>query len=304
VKDELAKVRLRRRLLGDPYAHIEQLIELGAVGETGASDVNAVRKLLENPYAFLNENGSFTLPAKRTGESSRKRHSVTEIEAFVTELQRRLWQDRFEIWPEEAPSSPLQALDVSAAAKLAGFRLEWIESPKSAGARGKFSETAGLIDRLNRTIRVSQDFDPPVQNFTAAHELGHAFLHPDMDLVHRDRALDGSRLARSGIEFEADKFATFFLMPSQLVRRAFNNRFGTEAFEINQDTAFALAGNQAGQLLGKDARSLRALSRVLAGATTYGGKFFASMARTFNVTSETMAIRLEEIGLVRGPARR
>ena len=64
-------------------------------------------------------------------------------------------------------------------------------------------------------VAVSNKFSKEVQNFTAAHELGHAILH-EQAILHRDIPVDsiGKRVVRDRVEIEADTFATYFLMPS------------------------------------------------------------------------------------------
>lgn len=84
---------------------------------------------------------------------------------------------------------------------------------------------------------------PPVitQNFTAAHELGHAVLHKQT-VMHRDRPVDGSynNKKRSLPELQADRFATHFLMPKKIVIEIFQELFQTDRFIIKEDSAFHL----------------------------------------------------------------
>jgi len=45
-------------------------------------------------------------------------------------------------------------------------------------------------------------------------------------------------------------------------------------------------------------KNLRGLSRLLAATTIYAGKPFTPLSKIFGVSNETMAIRLEELGLI------
>lgn len=282
------KIAASRRLLQDPYAYLDDLggfsaAEDSAHGQPGAS--HAIPQQAEGRYSFLIAN-----------ERTKGRHSNAEIEATALDLQRRMWQERDQIWPDGAPSDPIGILDPSIAFKLLGYDFDIEETLGQFFMDGKQIEVAGSIDDSSMQARISRQFQYEVRNFTAAHELGHALLHEARGL-HRDRPLDGGTMSREPIEIEADKFATYFLMPAKLVRARFENLFGTGKFILNQDTGFALARGTALDL-NRDCRSLRDLSRILAGAESYNGRRFASLARQFRVSIEAMAIRLEELELV------
>jgi Zn-dependent peptidase ImmA (M78 family) len=102
-------------------------------------------------------------------------------------------------------------------------------------------EVAGLIDTRGKVVRVGRQFPTSVLAFTAAHELGHAVLHPTLGALHRDKPLDGSPTVGDRAEIEANKFAALFLMPARLVRARFAELFQAERFDLNDETAFALA---------------------------------------------------------------
>lgn len=284
----------RRYLLENPYAHIEQL-ESQAEQTPIAEAIRLSRQELQDPYAYLDESGGFSA-FQQTRPSRPALHSFEAIERIATGLQRRLWGTRRELWEGELPS-PIEVLDVVKAAKLLGFGLEVVDTLGIFVDRAEKVAVAGLIDRSTSSILISRDFSPAVQNFTAAHELGHAMLHAHMQVVHRDRPVDGNALGRERVEMEADKFAAYFLMPAKLLRGEFVDRFLTDQFVLNEDTAFALfAKSLSHAQRGLDTQ--RKLSRLLASATQYNGRHFYSLAEHFNVTVETMAIRLEELQLV------
>jgi Zn-dependent peptidase ImmA (M78 family) len=220
-----------------------------------------------------------------------------EIETIVRDLQARLWRDRKRLWDGSAPSDPVDILDPAIAVHLVGYEFLLADGLGQFQSGSGVIEVAGLIDRTSRTVHVSRQFPLPVQTFTAAHELGHAVLRPIGGGVHRDRAIDGPNQSRDRFELEADKFATYFLLPANLVRKRFEALFGTAMFFLSEETAFALCG-LAIQDVRRKYSTRRHLSRLLAGAEQYNGRHFVSLAVQFRVSIEAMAIRLEELELL------
>ena len=160
-------------------------------------------------------------------------------------------------------------------------------------------EVAGTVDNKSKQIQISKQFPPNTQRFTAAHELGHSLLH-DASGLHRDRPLDGSKIegVRNLVEIQADKFAIYFLMPEKLVRAIFKKLFYTEFFELNDDTYFALGKDAESKI--KKNRDLTTIARVLASIEVYNGQHFQSLASQFGVSTQALAIRLEELNLIAG----
>ena len=74
--------------------------------------------------------------------------------------------------------------------------------------------------------------------------------------------------------------------------------FLAEQFELNEETAFALTGG-ALTVVQNRFRTQRDLARWLASTESYNGARFASLAKQFGVSVEPMAIRLEELRLLR-----
>ena len=223
------------------------------------------------------------------------RYSYADIEVRAIELQRMMWQDQNAIWANSRPTNPIDILDPAVAFQLAGFDFGIAESLGQYFIDNRQVEIAGLIDDSSMEVRISRKFPIDVQNFTAAHELGHALLH-DARGLHRDRPLDGSSMPKDPVETEANKFASCFLMPAKLVRQIFERLFGTDCFVLDEDTRFALSRGGAVNLSASQAT--RDISRALASAENYNGVRFQSLANRFRVSNEAMAIRLEELGLV------
>lgn len=276
-----AQVRARRLLLQNPYAHIEQLEEL------------RVARLHENPYLYADQQFVGNERLARPHEA----HRVSAIEQVATNLQREIWDRRIGLGLP-ADAQPVDVLEAKYAAQILGYRysarpsLGWITDGRHPIV------VAGLIDNSKRVIEVATDVERRVGRFTSAHEIGHALLHPQLTGLHRDRPLTGPAPHRGRVEFEADKFAVFFLMPRKLVAEQFLRRF-LKVFTLDEETAYALSGKPSWSV-----RELlptrRHISLSLASATQFNGRNFTSLAEYFGVSVKTMAIRLEELGLVDG----
>ena len=317
-----AQIADLRCLYQNPYALIEYLEEFDEpapkqlAAAVGAS-LSASRKALEDPYAYLDGEGGFS--AADIGETAasspsnahdargshvkprvgnrKHRYRDAEIEVKATELQRQLWRERDRLWEGAPPTNPLEVLDIRKALGLVGYELVF-ESGLGHDPRTHI-EVAGLIDRDAKMVKASLQFvEPAYQRFTLAHELGHAVLHPDGGGIHRDRPLDGVTRSREPGEWEADRFATLFLMPAKLLRECFRQRFGSDCFVLTDDTAFALARTTSDAVREKNP-TLRHLARTLAAAETYNSLSFKSLADQFRVSVGAMAIRLEELNLLR-----
>ena len=277
-----------------------------------AKQITDSRRLLQNPYAYLAGSGALeaeiVLSIQKINtvltQSQRKKMDTPSRDALIEHkarnLQAEIWKDRERLFPEGAPADPVQLLDPSLAIRYIGYEYSLADDLGDCWGKGSNSGIAGIIDRLAKRISISREFSSDIRRFTAAHELGHAILH-EGTRMHRDRPIDGSiksHLPRSPIELEADKFASFFLMPGKLVRERFRMIFGgSAAFVLTDDTAFALDPSNPGALIGK-CRTTRDLSRVLAKGEQYNGRQFRSLATQFGVSIETMAIRIEELRLV------
>jgi len=167
------------------------------------------------------------------------------------------------------------------------------------GRADKFA-VAGMLDRGRNIIAVSERFGTEVMRFTGAHEVGHCRLHKGLQM-HRDRPISGvspDTTPRAPEEREADYFAACFLMPEKLMHKAFMTRFGpTVPFIFDEGRAFQLSPRGYTELIYADHRS-HARGLALATAQSFNGAHFRSLADSFRVSPLSMAIRLEELGLV------
>ena len=282
-------IREDRKRLQNPYAHVMGDGSFDALprGSTAISDHADRASRLESVIGL----GSIRSKVNKGGRLTRRR-----IESIARELQTELWRSRDMLFPDEREVSPLAVLDPFLALRCIGFDSELVDS--LGQHQWAHFEVAGTIDASERTVEISRRFEAPFRKFTAAHELGHALLH-DARGLHRDRALDGSEpsVPRDRTEWEADVFATYFLMPEKQVRAAFEKAFKAPVFVLNEETAFALTAGDL-EALRASLNELRDLSRLLARATQYDGVQFYSLAEQFGVSVKTMAIRLEELRLV------
>lgn len=218
------------------------------------------------------------------------------IRAQARHLQLTLWNRRFELWGDDAPSDPIDVLQPAVALKVHGFDVESCASLGYADP-GMRTEVAGAIHRADAKVFVSAKYSFTAQNFTLAHELGHVLLHPHIDVKHREISKDGPGASSYWEEREADRFATEFLMPGKRVREEFSWRFGPGEFQLTDESAFLLCASTVDRLLARF-RAPRDLSKMLAEGFSFGGVSFPSLAKRFSVSGKAMAIRLDELGLV------
>jgi hypothetical protein len=220
------------------------------------------------------------------------------IENIATRLLRDMWLQRERL--SSSRVTPLQLLEPQLAARLLGVKFEVHAGLGRFGDRGEQFEVAGFIDRQARRIAVSQQFAAEIMRFTGAHELGHWLLHP-REVMHRDRPIKGIEKGgtrRSLEEREADYFSACFLAPRKLVTKAFIERFHTAPLPIDDAAAFWLSPADPDAILRAESGSLeRAVT--IATAKSYGTRQFEPLAKLFRVSPTTMAIRLQELKLIR-----
>lgn len=231
---------------------------------------------------------------------ARAQNSLTNryIEQVADDVHRILWRYRETIWKGKVPGILEDLLSPMDLLTAMGFQFRKETSLGQYRVHGETVEVAGLIDRSSYRVAISEQFPLETQNFTAAHELGHAILH-DQTVLHRDKAVDGSgnRLRREPIEAQADHFAACFLMPPRMTARSFEQRFRTTSFSLDEATTFALSAADK-QVLANDSATAEDIAHVLADATSFGGRFFRPLSKQFSVSKGAMAIRLLELGLI------
>ena len=160
-------------------------------------------------------------------------------------------------------------------------------------------EVVGFIDPDTLEIIVSEKRGALVARFTAAHELGHCLLHR-LTEHHREFHVDpGQSQVRSLKEAEADRFAAQYLMPEKLVRTCVKASFGVKQIIVDERNAFWLDGGNFEHLLDWETDDLRRELAVARCGRNFQGTQIDSLHVQFRVSPSAMAIRLEELNLVR-----
>lgn len=167
------------------------------------------------------------------------------------------------------------------------------------GSTNSGHRIAGILDRTNKLIHISQVFPLEQQRLTAMHEVVHYVMHSHIGakIMHRDRPINpGDSYLSDPVEIEATRLACLYLMPEKLVKRVFESHFmvtAGEALELDEQAAFYL--NISIEDLRKMTRRQKAL--VLSTTRTYGRQF-VPLHQFFEVSPTAMAIRLEELELI------
>ncbi len=228
--------------------------------------------------------------------------SDVEIENIVRSWQNLLWLNRGVIWKQRSINQHNEILDPLKSIKsVLGFKVDPSDSLGQINRKGKLLEVAAEINSPIKCLSYSTQFLPETINFTLAHELGHAILHKN-SVLHRDIPINNSELFTSSDyrERQANKFAAFFLMPRNLVTHYFQQEFRLSQFTITQDNLFHLnEGDNTTSAFKNKYKNLRDLSRLIARTERFAGNSFTSISKIFRVSQEAMAIRLEELDLVK-----
>lgn len=225
--------------------------------------------------------------------------SNSQIEEAATKLQRIIWKNRDRIWKHNSIDDPIEILNPDTVLKkVLGYQCYKAKALNNSNGSFEPDDIAGIIDQEKKVVFVSSQYPPETQKFTMAHELGHAIFHKH-GVLHRDRPLDGSMngTPRDPKEYQADKFATYFLMPAKQIHEVFQEIFLQPKFVVNEDNAFKLVQASPTNLR-KQLKNLRGLSRKLASTNMFGPVTFRPMNTIFGVSVEALAIRLEELELI------
>jgi Zn-dependent peptidase ImmA (M78 family) len=310
---------MSREAYRNPYAHIEEL-EQDYLGEEEklhrpkpAYAAVPDPEVFHNPYLFVDNEESEAVPIPKNQAEGvnddlaaasipyktekKQTYSDKDIQKIVRYWHRHIWVNRKDIWGSNVPKDPVEMLEPKIVANLLGFSYQEESGIGIHQTSDGDAEVAGLIDDSAKAIYVSHQLKSKPRRFTAAHEIGHAALHDLQGRMHRDRSEDFQRPRRDQKEREADRFATYFLMPENLVVARFLEIFHIRPFQITSETAFALGLKNANELA-KKCRTRRELARLLASTERFNFEHFESLANQFHVSTEAMAIRIEELGLV------
>lgn len=220
------------------------------------------------------------------------------IELKARELQAQIWRDQATLFPMGVPT-PLGMLEPNIAAEVLGLSYQLSEGLGSWGQGRDRFEIAGMLDRQRQLIVVSTKFDYPTMRFTGAHEVGHVALDHPHRVMHRDRPVFQMQMRlRDALEQEADYFAACFLAPEKLVVAAFKVCFiSSPPLPLTDAVAFHLCG-ESGHALMRAGPESQQFAAAVAGAKSFNGRHFTSLADTFGISVSAMAIRLRELKLI------
>ena len=218
------------------------------------------------------------------------------IEKEARRLQSEIWSRRVLRYPFGVPGIPtlFNPRNVAEHCDLYFDARDRLGTDYQGGG-----EAAGLWQRDRSTVVISTRYPFEVQQFTAAHEIGHFILHPHVGdrTLHRELPQNGHRSSRPPIEQEADYFAACLLMPRKAVVNEFSTRFACKhPLVLNETVAYHL-GIDGGTMFSQPRRSLL-FAQAVARADHFDRLKFKSLAGFFGVSSFAMAIRLEELDLV------
>jgi Zn-dependent peptidase ImmA (M78 family)/formiminotetrahydrofolate cyclodeaminase len=279
------KIRKQKEKLYGQHRELEEL---------GKQRHSILKKEADEHYEFEVKKEHF-----RTGNLADKILTDQQLEKLVHDLHVFIWRNKQKIWKKESNAITehrhiLKPQDILL--HVMDYKVLLKDSLGRHYEGTEAFDVAGFIDKRNRRVEISRQFNEDTMRFTAAHELGHALLHRGT-VLHRDRPIDGSKINRNPIERQADKFAALFLMPAKMVRLVFEEVFEAQVFHLNDKTAFKL-GISSVLNFQENYKGLRELSRFLATCRRFDDKKFTPLAVMFGVSDETMAIRLEELGLI------
>lgn len=175
--------------------------------------------------------------------------------------------------------------------------LELDFSIENLSALLKRTDVLGATWVKNRKISIDQSLDPTQRpftegrfRFTVAHEIGHWLLHKNQleeansgffETDTKPAIVCRTQSAKEPIEWQADSFAGFLLMPKTMVQQVWKNIFGSlePYIAVNE-----IADLSARWGLADDNRPTVKVAK--------------QMAKEFNVSGQAMQIRLIGLGLI------
>lgn len=233
----------------------------------------------------------------------------TVPQARASEVLRRRWDERSRLGDLMDPWG-MFPVDVDDLVHAEGWQIERVaqlplDVRESGGQAGLVlcRQIHGRAVPATRTIWISIDNQSPQrQRFTAAHELGHAVLHPEVEAfrirpLRRHFASSALEQTTAAMEQQADAFAASLLMPERAVRDRFHHFFGVPAVWALDVPRYAPEAAARIAKYGADARIeiWKEASRALASVMISG----QSLAAFFGVGQEAMGRRLRALRLVR-----
>jgi Zn-dependent peptidase ImmA (M78 family) len=224
--------------------------------------------------------------------------AISKMESEANRIHEEMFNSTSPEWENDFSTDFINILEPSLAVSTLGYNLDYIESLDYLTKDPK-TKIAGVINTIEKKIWISNAFEGYEKRFTLAHEIGHAVMHKGMDM-HRDRPVDGSsrsKAKRDFREYEADQFAVYFLMPEDYLRSRFKQLFLTDSFRITDDVLSVLDKKVSQEV--QATQNIRELTRIIAEVRLFNSQSFNPLTKQFGVSIEAMAIRLEELELVK-----
>ncbi|MEL6812816.1 MAG: ImmA/IrrE family metallo-endopeptidase [Bacteroidota bacterium] len=242
----------------------------------------------------------FDLNSLSLGLSKKQKLFDNEIKAITRNLLGKLLRNKEQSTNGTENIDLISLLNPASILRLLGCEVRSEISLGDYDKEGNQINIGALLDIKNKVVVFSEQMRPSQRRFTLAHELGHYVMHYYRFrnvALHRDLPINGSKIYRTQPEWEADRFGTHLLMPEKLVRTVFRGYFHTDRFKINEDTAFSLNKGSVTHLRDRF-KNIDEFARFMASIRFYKRRVFPSMAETFMVSEQTMAIRLKELKLL------
>ena len=222
--------------------------------------------------------------------------SKDDISELARDLQVVMWKYQDLIYKDNESRNILDVIQPSRAIRMFKYDYKEVET---LGDDAEAATIGGVIDNSTDTISIAKMYPEDVRRFTAAHELGHALMHQGL-IMHRDIPRDApvEHENRAIEEVQSDQFAAYFLMPAKTVTELFKRLFQVNYLARNAFTAEKL-GFMSYREFQLRYKTVRELSREVAKTKYFNLQPFQPIHKIFGVSIEAMAIRLEELGLVR-----
>lgn len=160
-------------------------------------------------------------------------------------------------------------------------------------ARWGYEGIDGLTFPATRQVVIDERLDPAEHpelegryRFTVAHEIGHDRLHRELGSVHALRlgAAPGSVGSYQELEWQAEKFASYLLMPTYLVKREWLAAVGHDGPLVTEPAV--------------EAAGVKNLGSRAAFVDAFAEARSQPLAERFRVSNPAMRIRLQELGLL------
>lgn len=159
-------------------------------------------------------------------------------------------------------------------------------------------EVLGAFYVAEKRVEINEDILPEndkrrtgVFNFTLAHECGHYILHAPLLVANSQNVICRENESSSGIEWQANFFASSLLMPRELFIKAFNARYPESFYRDAERLLIKCFADK------KYCRKIQFKRKELSEDTILD-EVFEGLAKQFAVSPRAAVIRLKHLGLL------